>query len=575
MPRSLPLLLVLLATSLAPIAPLARDVTAQARGAIAADEPVRLAIGQGVATPPRLTVYVDLVDESGLPPSSVASSRVTATVGASRSEVIQVTPFAATGEGVAYIFVVDVSRSVSAADMARVRAALSRWAAASGPRDRLALITFGDDVTTRVDFTSDRAAFTAAAAALRASDRTTRLHGALARAIELGRRGDADLPARRVAIVLGDGKDEGSGLTQDDVAALVRQDRLPIYAIGCSRLIGSSRAAGFDALRRLAANSGGLFEDASEKPLDGIYAAMQRAISRVFAIALKCEACPADGKLHRLDVRIAAGARVLSAGIDMRLPPPPANAGPSPSSPSPSPGRERAGQTHGGVHGVMDLTLVVIAATLLILISLATWWLLGRRRRGRLPQATAGAADAAGVADGGLDASQADDVSGGSSGYSSASSSSIGSEGAAVTCYFRGHDAPPPMVIPLHDRALIGSDPSCDIVVPGDDEVAAVHGELMWRDGRVMLRRLAEQTTLVNGGTIGMGTMAVYPLDNGDLLRLGRTEMRVIIAPLETLHAPSRVEPITASRGDAASGRRGDRDDRDDRAGISTRGVTP
>jgi VWFA-related protein len=519
-PRPLPLLLVLLVTSLPPIA---RGVTAQARDETAAGEPVRLAIGQGVGTPPRLTVYVDLADESGVPPSSVASSRVTATVGASRSEVIQVTPFAATGEGVAYIFVVDVSRSVSAADMARVRAALTRWASASGSRDRLALITFGDDVTTRVDFTADRAQFIAAASRLSATDRRTRLHGALERAIELGRRGDADLPARRVAIVLSDGKDEGSGLTQDDVAALVRQDRMPIYAIGCSRLNGSDRAAGFDALRRLAANSGGLFQDASRTPLDDVYAAMQRAITRVFAIALKCEACPADGQLHRLDVRIAAGARVLSAGIDLRLPPP-ANgganggagdgsaksAGANPADASAagaSSGRDRAGQTHGGAHGLMDFTLVVIiVATLLILIALATWWFLRRWRRGRLSRATTGATNSGGA----LDSSSAGDA--GEPAHDAAgvdpSLPSIGSEGAAITCHFRGHDAPPPMAIPLLDRALIGSDPSCDIVVA--------------------------------------------------LLRLGRTEMRVSIAPLETLRAPSRVDPITASRGDAVPGRRAD-----------------
>jgi hypothetical protein len=44
-----------------------------------------------------------------------------------------------------------------------------------------------------------------------------------------------------------------------------------------------------------------------------------------------------------------------------------------------------------------------------------------------------------------------------------------------------------------------------------------------------------------------------YPLESGDLLRLGRTEMRVIVSPLETLDAPARVAPNTASRDDASA----------------------
>jgi hypothetical protein len=533
----------------------------------AAAEPVRLTIAQGAGAqaagaqgsgargsgsqapgvPSELTVFLDLVDERDEPPTALDPAAIAATIGEHRATVLRAAPFASTGEGTAYIFLVDVSQSIAEADMARLREALRRWLASSHEKDRFALLAFGDGVSTAIDFTADRAAFQRAAASLTPRARTTQLHTAIQRAIELSRRQDEALPARRVAVLLSDGQDEGSGLTADDVAALLRQERLALYAIGYSRLRGPGRARGFDALLRFARNSGGQFAEAeraepsrdSGHGLPDVYAAMQRAVTRVFAVTLRCDACAADGQLHRLQLQVKAGSRILSDGIDLRLPSAPARqaAGPgdggAQTPPSTGAGDstradalERAaaaGRDYRGRYGVIGLGLreTIVLLVLAVAILAAIWWLVRRHRRRRAAAAAASrrTADAASSAAAGVDDANA--------GADANRASGSAPHGIALTCHFRGRRAPAPLTVTLRDHLTVGTDADCAIVIPDDDEVAEAHCELAWEQGHVTLRRLdATLPTLVNGASLAASSR--YRLESGDVLLVGRTELRLM-----------------------------------------------
>lgn len=496
-------------------------------GAAASHDPVRLTVAQADArsspAPPSLTVFLDLVDAQGEPPATLDPANVTVTIGSERATVLRAEPFTATGEGIAYIFMVDVSRSISLTDMARVRDAIRQWLAPGGSNtnagtadnDRFALIAFGDDVTIVSDFTRDRAAFERSVATLTPRARTTQLHTAVQRAIEASRRRDPDLPARRVAVLLSDGQDEGSGLTADDVAALLRQERLAVYAIGYSRLAGAARTRGLDALRRFARNSGGQFVEAS-RDLAERYAEMRRAIARVFAVSLRCETCVSDGRLQHVTVDVKTGSRVLSDGIDLRLT---ADAGASAASPSQAPPlsvsiqiermkqRERHRQRVLMAQGAGTLAILAVAG------GLGWWW--KRRARRTSKVATPLAADTRDRRD------QRGDAHG-------AAAANHAKHGVSLTFHFRGRRAPAPVTIVLRDRLIIGSDAASAVVVPDDRDVAGAHCELSFDRGHVALRQLdATRTTLVNGAAIAPASR--YRLENGDVLLVGRTELRLTL----------------------------------------------
>ena len=292
----------------------------------------RLALSQVVqkdSSPPALRAYLDLLDNSGQAVSIFSSANLQATLGADPLETLSVEPFVDSGEGVAIVFMVDISASLDAQQFAEIRLAIESWLDRLRGIDRAALIAFGSTSRLLVDYTADFARVRNALRELGPTDRDTLFNRALLDALELGERVDGDLPGRRAVVVLTDGRDEGSSIAFDDVLDRVKQDPLPIYTIGHSRLAEPERGRHLDVLKRLSANSGGVFFEARSTAFAEAYSSIDRAISRVWAVDLACARCVADGSARRLQVNVSVGNRVLTEGRDIRLLPPPAGLQPS------------------------------------------------------------------------------------------------------------------------------------------------------------------------------------------------------------------------------------------------------
>jgi Mg-chelatase subunit ChlD len=327
-------------------------------GSAQAAEPASLHITQALAQGTAVTAYVALQDEAGAPVALEAPGQATATLGAQVAEVVEVQPFATTGEGVLYLFLVDQSRSLDPAQFERIRQALRTWVAALGERDRAALLTFGNQVRTLVAPTADRAALTTAIDGLKPTDDRTALHQALAQGLTLGRQRAPDLPSRRAMVILSDGLDDApGGMTTEEVEQQLAEGSVPIYAIGFSRSRDRiPREAGLAALGRFARRSGGRFIDASAGAPAEAYAALRERIRAVDKLELRCPTCTADGNRYRLQVAVTRNGRTLSDGMDVRLYPVTAGAEaagagpeggerPNPESPAPSASSPQPGAT--------------------------------------------------------------------------------------------------------------------------------------------------------------------------------------------------------------------------------------
>ncbi|HEX2464495.1 MAG TPA: vWA domain-containing protein, partial [Thermoanaerobaculia bacterium] len=290
-------------------------------GAAPVGPPRDFRLGQAVQgrQPTQVLAYLDVRDGDAKPVDGVDPGSVSATLGDQSLQVDRVVPFSDAGEGVGFIFCVDISRSLSAADFAAVRNALGRWIDEMRPLDRASVLAFGEASRLVLDFSADKAALRAALEALGPTDMKTVLYRGLLDALELSSRRDPELPARRVVVVLSDGKDEGSALAADDVLVALREHGLPLYAIGFG---GSRRRESLDLLLRFATNSGGDFVAVGGGDFDRAYGAMREAIDRIWVAELTCPACEADGAARRLQVNLRLSDRVLSKGIDLRLLPP-------------------------------------------------------------------------------------------------------------------------------------------------------------------------------------------------------------------------------------------------------------
>ena len=288
---------------------------------LVAAEPASLRITQVLTHGTDITAYVAVRDETGEVVSGDSLRQAQATLGPQVAEIVSAQPFAATGEGVLYLFLVDISRSLDNAQFERLRQALTDWVAALGEQDRAALLAFGEGVNTLVAPTADRAALNTAITGLGPKDHRTALHQALAQGLTLGQQTGGDLPSRRAIVILSDGQDDApGGMTAEEVEQRFGEAAVPIYAIGFSK--GRDRAArdaGLAALGRFARRSGGLFVDASAGDPGAAYAEMRERIRAVDRLQLTCADCIADGNRYRLQIALPHAGRTLTDGVDLRL----------------------------------------------------------------------------------------------------------------------------------------------------------------------------------------------------------------------------------------------------------------
>lgn len=487
-----------------------------------AADPVLLRLQQASAEPPLLTVYLTVEDagEQPLPDLALTPSQFSATLGAQRATVTAIEPFAKAGEGIAYLLLVDISRSLREAQFTKLRQALGDWIAALNDRDRAALLTFGDDVRLVQDFTADKAALQAHLAHLQPSDGQTRLYLGLLRALELSRRQDAGLPRRRVIVLLSDGQDDFAGsATLEEVQQTLSDIHTPIFALG---LLDPPRTPAKDialkALGALARRSGGAYRGLGDQSLSVAYADLRRRIEQALVLRLDCPACIADGRPQRLQIELQLGQKRLSAGLDLRLAPPPPPPDPPKTEPVPEPPQPEvkpavsppppepppAEPAPESFWERRWLWLAGGSAVGVVLISVIGLWLIRRRRRQPVspPEPVAVPTTASPVTP----------------------TPRPEPPGLRVRLTVIGRSPGAYYDLTVHERIVIGRRSDCDLSLTDDDHLSGTHCALLRIDDRLLVEDLGStHGTLVNGVPIH-GRRA---LDAGDRLLIGRTDLRI------------------------------------------------
>ncbi|WP_295587441.1 FHA domain-containing protein [uncultured Lamprocystis sp.] len=486
-----------------------------AMGAAAGGPPATLQVSQVLAEGPLLVAYVAVRDEAGAAVPGIAAAQVHATVGTQTAQVEGFTPFAQTGEGVTYLFLVDCSQSIAAPRFEQLRRALRDWVAALAPQDQAALIAFGSQVRTLVAPTTDRAALSAAIDSLGPTDQQTHLHAALMHALDLGRQRLAGLPARRAIVVLSDGLDDApGGVTADEVFAHLADGAVPIYGIGFGAIRERARReAGLAALGGFARRSGGSLVDAGNGDPAAALAAMRQRIKDVYRAGLRCAACVPDGNRYRVEIALTSGGLTLSDGMDVRLYP----VGIVPQDPDALPagspgGAPAAPATEASRWWVYPgLALAGFLALVLVLL---------RIRRARSESAAVVQTPAAQAV---TPVPKSEPANAPSPILSPAPAQATATRTVHLT-FMHGPRRGQEVRVSLAPTALIGRDAGCALALPEDDRVSTRHARLAFQGRQVVLEDLGSTNqTFLNGVAIG----DPHPLHDGDLLRIGGSEFRV------------------------------------------------
>lgn len=252
-----------------------------------------------------VTAYVSVTDSTGNPIKDLKPEDFTL---AEDSKIVTVlSAELAADSPINLVLLLDTSGSMTGPGITAAKSAASNFIAGLGRDDRVALVTFDNDIKTRIDFTTDHQA---ARQELSLVDATrgagTCLYDAAYQAVQM----TATVPSGRRAVVLfTDGVDEtpsgGACSVHDakDVVSIANESgtRTPIYTLGMGSKVDQKT------LQRLAQDTGGRFfysPDANQ--LDALFIRLSDTLRSQYAIKYQSTAGPGS---HTL----AVTAKYLSA----------------------------------------------------------------------------------------------------------------------------------------------------------------------------------------------------------------------------------------------------------------------
>ena len=169
---------------------------------------------------------------------------------------------------------------------------LTSFLSVLGPADQAALMVLHDQVQIPLSFTSKIEDVKAKVEETQATAKITLLYDGLATAVDEIVARSTQLPARKVIVVMSDGRDEGSTKTLEDVRDRALAANVPIYSVGFTR-VGPKYLPN---LKRISELTGGLYLDArASAELSAVYARIFEHLKSLYVITLGAKTMAADG----------------------------------------------------------------------------------------------------------------------------------------------------------------------------------------------------------------------------------------------------------------------------------------
>ncbi len=235
-------------------------------------------------------------------------------------EVVSAAPVTAADRGTFYVYMLDISASINRNYFWDIRQAILNNHYRLGENDRMALITFGDEVDIILSGGEDYEQVADAVDALECNDMTTHFYDAVDALIELC--SDVD-SMRKVAIVFSDGVNDaqaGVGTARTELMERLRGSGIALNAM-CVDSGGStdSNDEDIDEFASLARLNGGelyMFGDRSEQSAAEAVDSLYEKLLSCWLIAVRAESNIADGGEHSFRVSIGGSSDNYSLVLD-------------------------------------------------------------------------------------------------------------------------------------------------------------------------------------------------------------------------------------------------------------------
>lgn len=449
--------------------------------------------------------YVEMNGADGQPVTDPEAKGIYASLDTDRLSVKKIQSFADSGEGMAYIFMIDISGSLNSSQFKKLKNATNTWAEKMGEKDRLAILTFGEEAKVIQDFTGDIGAIRASLDSILNNDGRTKLYGGIEEALKLASRNDADLPKRKAIILLTDGvNDYAGGIDEAAALQMAKEALIPVYSIWTP---GRQRGVGEAFLNTLSGTTNGTIYDLSKKDIDSIYTSAYEQFQKAFVVDFSYPAAKADGNTHQLKVTVRYGDKEASDDTECVLKKPTSTLAAVPIN-------TVSAESEGGENTMSPIILISIIVVALVLIALIIFvFAMLNRKPKEVVRSTGTAYPQYTPENANIPMNEPSPVK-------SVQPQSNGG-GIAFTMYeIGGQDVKSGRVC---DTLIIGRRSDCGLVIQ-DSQISSQHCRLINQDGTIAIEDMGSTNgTIVNGMTVPGRTR----LSSGDLILLGSKEYRI------------------------------------------------
>lgn len=191
-----------------------------------AAQPLEVSVEESHVENGKLRVYVNSSLEREEQPLTGENFQIS--LGGSDIPCEDVCYFSDTGEPVAYIYLVDVSGSISAEKLQKMKDFLKSVTQNLGEQDKVCLITFGDRLSIG-EFTDDKKALEQQIDQIEGLGEDTNLYQGIVDSLKLLETGEHGAD-KKVLLILSDGEDDqAAGITREEVDDCLKEIRVPVY----------------------------------------------------------------------------------------------------------------------------------------------------------------------------------------------------------------------------------------------------------------------------------------------------------------------------------------------------------
>jgi len=252
---------------------------------------------------PEMEVVVSLLDDEGNPISGLTSSDFELREDGVVLPINVRPTTSGVGSGVALAICIDISGSLSGSDLQNEKAAAVQLVNLLGENDTVAIYAFGSGVSLVQDFTSDKAAATAAINSIRGGGSTS-----LYDAVHTALTNTSEQSGRKAVVVMTDGGDNSSSNSLQDVIDLAVNTNIPLFTIG----FGNASVTVLEAMANM--TGGVFFPSATSQDLLDILDRIGTILGEQYIISFRTAA--PDGGVHEIIVEANIGGSILGDARD-------------------------------------------------------------------------------------------------------------------------------------------------------------------------------------------------------------------------------------------------------------------